>query len=270
MRRRTSRRRTSAAPRPRRRRRTSLRRNDLYQDWDRVSYARRVAEKSGDARAIEVARDNERQVYNLMQAERSRRTRRNPGSGKPTGLMEPPERDDPSERDEWLVKVGRVNDVDFVASIAGSSYQLVRGPWTALDFGSQVAAVRFARSIKKQTQVVRGRFTPDGYEVHIVDDLEPNSSAASDLQAKYQKEVARYKLKRAAEQDLAGRIDAYSPPCFQGEVISVPSRSRPGQESYAVMLWPTKRYEKAWISSERIYNEEEEERHQARKIDRYS
>lgn len=64
----------------------SMRPNDLYGEWDRVSFARRQAEKSGDSRAIAAARDDERRVYDLMQAERRGRVSRNPGARSLRGL----------------------------------------------------------------------------------------------------------------------------------------------------------------------------------------
>ena len=45
-------------------------RPEMYEEWDRVNYAQRVAEKSGDYAAVERAKDEVRRVYGEMQEQR--------------------------------------------------------------------------------------------------------------------------------------------------------------------------------------------------------
>ncbi len=160
-------RRTSRKPKRRTSRKPTLRRNDLYKDWDRVSFARRQAEKSGDGRAIEAAKDDERRVYNLMQEERSRRTNRNPVR-RTTDIA-------------WLVtlKVAvpgrshtRLNFITRFDTPRGSGkpdYGLTGQPLRAMDFGSKATAAAAARTIGPMAGVAVGHQSNEGYVVDVVD-----------------------------------------------------------------------------------------------------
>jgi hypothetical protein len=118
---------------------------DMYAEWDRVNYAQRMAEKSGDYAAIQKAKDDVRSVYNAMQEER-RRVSRNPDSS-----------------DEWH----EVGQNPYKPSGPSASADAIYKATAHYTQGAAALTAQWGRYPKRSTLHRHGKVHVDGYSSFI-------------------------------------------------------------------------------------------------------